>query len=183
MKLTKLLTLVLCFAAGTIMAQDQLPATTLKTLGGETVVITDIVDSDKITILSFWATWCKPCKLELDAFAEYYEDWQEDYNVEIIAITIDDARQLSKVRPMVDTKQWDYTILSDVNRDLHKALGGVDIPYTVVIKNGEILYTHSGYKLGDEEALEDKIKGWASTESVKEEKTKPATIETDGKKK
>jgi thiol-disulfide isomerase/thioredoxin len=183
MKLAKLLTLLLCFAAGTIMAQDQLPATALKTLSGEKVIITDIVDNNKITILSFWATWCKPCKLELDNMAEYYEDWQSDYNVEIIAITIDDARQLSKVQPMVDMKQWDYNILSDVNRDLHKALGGVDIPYTVVIKNGEILYTHSGYKLGDEEALEEKIKGWATAAPVKEDKAKPTTVETDGEKK
>lgn len=182
MKLTKILTLVLCFTAGTVMAQDQLPATTLKTLGGEKVIITDIVDSNKITILSFWATWCKPCKLELDNFAEYYEDWQEDYNVEIIAITIDDARQLRKVRPMVNTKQWEYTVLSDVNRDLHKALGGVDIPYTVVVKNGEILYTHSGYKLGDEEDLEEKIEDWASDKS-KEDKAKPKKQETDGEKK
>lgn len=182
MKLTKILTLVLCFFAGTIMAQDQLPATAVKTLSGENVIITDVVNSDKITILSFWATWCKPCKLELDNMADYYADWQEDYNVEIIAITIDDARQLSKVQPLVDTKQWEYTILSDVNRDLHKALGGVDIPYTVVVKNGEILYTHSGYKLGDEEELGEKIKEWASVEApVKEDKAKPQTVESDGK--
>ncbi len=144
MKLAKLLMLICCFAATTAMAQDNLPATALKTLGGEKVLITDIVDNDKITILSFWATWCKPCKLELDNFADLYPDWQDDYDVEIIAITIDDARQLRKVKPMVDTKQWEYTVLSDINRDLHKALGGVDIPYTVVLKGGEILYTHSG---------------------------------------
>jgi thiol-disulfide isomerase/thioredoxin len=179
MKLAKLLMLICCFAATTAMAQDNLPATALKTLGGEKVLITDIVDNDKITILSFWATWCKPCKLELDNFADLYPDWQDDYDVEIIAITIDDARQLRKVKPMVDTKQWEYTVLSDINRDLHKALGGVDIPYTVVLKGGEILYTHSGYKLGDEEELEEKIKGWANGEIPKKE---AANTSSDGKK-
>jgi cytochrome c biogenesis protein CcmG, thiol:disulfide interchange protein DsbE len=167
MKLTKILTLVLCFTAGTLMAQNQLPETAVKKLNGEDVIITDIVNNDKITILSFWATWCKPCKLELDNWAGYYEEWQEAYNVKIIAITIDDARQLFKVQPLVDSKQWEYTILSDVNKDLHKALGGVDIPYMVVVKNGEILYTHSGYKLGDEEELEEKIKGWAAATPAK----------------
>ncbi len=177
MKLTKILTLLLCFAASTMVAQDQLPQIELKTLGGEKTLITDAVNPDKITILSFWATWCKPCKLELDNLAEVYEDWQNDYNVEIIAITIDDARQLMKVQPLVDMKQWEYTIFSDANRDLHKALGGVDIPYTVIVKGGKILYTHSGYKLGDEEELEKKIKEWATpaaAEPVKEEKTSPS---------
>ena len=112
--------------------------------------------------------------------ADLYEDWQADYNVEIIAITIDDSRQLRKVQPMVDTKQWDYTVLSDVNRDLHKALGGVDIPYTVVVKGGEVLYTHSGYKLGDEEELEEKIAAWAEEEApAKKDKVKG---KADGKK-
>ncbi|MFK7947331.1 MAG: TlpA family protein disulfide reductase [Saprospiraceae bacterium] len=183
MRFTKILTLVLCFAATSVFAQEELPATALKTLGGEKVIITDAVDDEKITILSFWATWCKPCKLELDNMADLYEDWQADYNVEIIAITIDDSRQLRKVQPMVDTKQWDYTVLSDVNRDLHKALGGVDIPYTVVVKGGEVLYTHSGYKLGDEEALEDKIAGWAEGEEPVKKKKSKSKKKADGKEK
>ena len=178
MRITKILTLVFCFAATSVFAQEELPAIPLKTLGGEKVVITDVVDDEKITILSFWATWCKPCKLELDVLADLYEDWQADYNVEIIAITIDDARQLRKVQPIVNTKQWDYTVLSDVNRDLHKALGGVDIPYTVVVKGGEVLYTHSGYKLGDEEELEDKIAAWADGKAPAKTKGKK---EADGK--
>ena len=85
---------------------------------------------------------------------------------------------------MVDTKQWDYTVLSDMNRDLHKALGGVDIPYTVVVKGGEIIYTHSGYKLGDEEDLEEKIAAWtAGEEPAKEEKAKASNKEEDGEEK
>jgi thiol-disulfide isomerase/thioredoxin len=169
MRFTKLLTLVFCLVATGAFAQEELPAISLKTLSGEKVVITDAVDADKITILSFWATWCKPCIAELDNFAELYEDWQEDYNVEIIAVTIDDARQLRKVQPLVDTKQWDYTVLSDVNRDLHKALGGVDIPYTVIVKGGEVIYTHSSYKLGDEEILEEKIAAWANEDKAAKE--------------
>lgn len=182
MKLTKILTLLLCFSVSTIFAQDAVPATAVKTLAGEKVVITDVIDSEKITILSFWATWCKPCKLELDNFADYYEDWQEDYNVEIIAITIDDARQLRKVQPLVDTKQWEYTVLSDVNRDLHKALGGVDIPFTVIVKDGKIIYSHSGYKLGDEEELDEKLEAWAAGEEVEEapEEEVPTSNEDDG---
>ena len=166
MKLTTTLTLLLCLATATAFSQEQLPETALKTLNGKPAVITDVVDNNKITILTFWATWCKPCKLELDNMAELYEDWRADYNVEIIAITIDDGRQLRKVKPLVNTHEWEFTVLSDVNRELHKALGGVSIPYTVVVKDGQVIYTHSGYKLGDEEELENKLAVWASEDTA-----------------
>jgi cytochrome c biogenesis protein CcmG, thiol:disulfide interchange protein DsbE len=182
MKKVKLLLLLCAFAATTAMAQKALPNVAVKTLNGEQVLLAEVVNNDKITIISFWATWCKPCKLELDNLADFYEDWQKDYNVEIIAVTIDDARQIAKVQPLVDSKGWTYRIFSDMNRDLHKAVGGTEIPYTVIVKGGEILYTHSGYKLGDEEGLEEKIKGWAATsEPAAPQQTESNNAETGSK--
>lgn len=135
-----------------------LPDVEVKTLDGKSVNIQDLVGNDKITVISFWATWCSPCKKELDAINEVYLDWQEEYNVELLAITIDDARSLAKVPAMVESKGWEYTVLSDAKQDLKRALNFQTVPQTFLInQEGEIVYSHNGYNPGDEFELEDKI--------------------------
>ncbi len=136
-----------------------IPSVDLKTLDGKTVNIKDYIGNEKVTIMSFWATWCSPCKRELDAISEFYEEWQDEYDVQLLAITIDDARSLAKVPALVETKGWEYTILADVKRELQKALNFQTVPQTFLVdKNGEIVYTHTGYSPGDEYELEDEIK-------------------------
>lgn len=135
-----------------------IPSVNVKTLEGKTVNIQDYVGDGQITVISFWATWCSPCKRELDAIAEIYEDWQEEYGMKLLAVTIDDARSMAKVPALVETKGWDYTILSDSKRELQKALNFQTVPQTFLVDGeGNIVYTHTGYNPGDEIELEDKI--------------------------
>ena len=139
--------------------QKYFPESTVYSLDGQKINLKEYVSNDKIKIISFWATWCAPCKKELDAIAEMYPDWQEDYNVELIAITIDTRRALSKVNPMVSSKGWEYTIFSDPNNVLRNALQFQTIPMTFLVDaDGKIVYTHNGYVAGDEYELEDEIK-------------------------
>jgi cytochrome c biogenesis protein CcmG/thiol:disulfide interchange protein DsbE len=154
------------FLTTSIFAQENkqktLPSIDVKTLNGKTVNIQEYAENGKITILSFWATWCSPCKKELDAIAEIYPDWQEEYDAELVAITIDTQRALAKVKPMVESKGWEYTVLSDANQKLQQALNFQTIPQTFLLdKEGNIIYSHSGYVPGDEYELEDKIKAAA----------------------
>lgn len=163
MKLLKLITL--CFFSLLVFnatGQSKLPDVAVKTLDGQSVNIKNYESNGKITVMSFWATWCSPCKRELDAIAEVYEDWQEDYDMELVAVTIDNARALPKVLPMVETKGWEYDVLSDAKEDLKRALNIQTVPFTLLLdQNGEIVYKHSGYSPGDEYELEDKIKALA----------------------
>ena len=160
MKLIKLFTLVLAVCiTSTSFGQQNLPSVKIKDLSGKTVNIQDFANNGKITVISFWATWCSPCKKELDAIADMYEDWQEDYDMELVAVTIDNSRALSKVPAMVETKAWDYIILSDAKQELQRALNFQSVPQTFLLnEKGEIVYSHSGYVAGDEYELEDKIK-------------------------
>ena len=140
------------------MSQQMLPDVNLKTLSGQSVNIIEHVKKNNYTILSFWATWCKPCKEELDAIKELYPTWTEEYGVELVAITVDNARGLNKVKPMVNTKGWAYTILSDGKQELQRALNFQTIPQTFIVDNeGKVVYSHNGYTQGDEIELEDKI--------------------------
>ena len=156
----KLMLLLACaLFTVTLHAQKTLPNVSLKNIDGEKVEIADFGKDGKITILSFWATWCSPCKKELNNIAELYEDWQADYDVELVAISVDDQRNTSKIKPYVNGQAWEYTVLLDVNEDLKRALNFQTVPYTLVLnKEGEIIYEHTGYVEGDEYELEDVLK-------------------------
>ena len=141
----------------TAPVSSEFPSTVIKTLDGEKVNTADYISKNKLTIVSFWASWCSPCKRELDAFADFYEEWKEA-GVDVLAITIDDSRGLAKVPGIVASKNWEYQILADSKQDLQRALNFQTIPQTFLVDaNGQIIYTHNGYNPGDEYELDDKI--------------------------
>lgn len=164
MKNIAALFLALMFSVGTFaqkeaFTQKQLPSVELLTLDGKRVNIADYGKNGKITIIMFWATWCGPCKLELNNVQEIYDDWQKDYDVEVIAVSIDDSRNTAKVKSFAQAQGWSFTVLLDPNQDLKRAFNFQMPPYTVLSdKQGVIVHTHLGYKNGDEFILEDKIK-------------------------
>ncbi len=158
--------LALCFFAAVpaLSGQKAIPSVEIKTLDGKTVNIQKYThQSGKITILSFWATWCKPCHQELDAVMELYPEWREKYDVQMLAVTVDTQRALAKVGPMVESKGWEYIILSDANQVLQTVLNFQSIPQTFLLdRNGDVIYEHTGYLPGDEYNLEEKIKAAAA---------------------
>jgi cytochrome c biogenesis protein CcmG/thiol:disulfide interchange protein DsbE len=155
---TPLCLVALLGAATSLSAQDRLPAVQLQDIHGAKVDLSQYADNGKITVLNFWATWCTPCKKELNNIAAMYPDWQKDYNVEIVAISIDDARNKAKVKSYVDGQQWDYDVLIDVNGLLKQKLNFQQIPFTVVVdQKGHIVSRHAGYVDGDEYLLEEEL--------------------------
>ena len=152
-------TLVALFFIQNLSAQKSVPAVDVQTLEGERVNLSDYTGKGEFTILSFWATWCKPCKTELDAIYDIYPDWQEEFGVELVAVSIDDSRTMRKVIPMVEQKDWPYTILTDSNQNVQRALNFRSIPQTFLVNpEGQIIYSHNGYTPGSEYELEDKMR-------------------------
>lgn len=158
-KMKNLILSILTFTfAFTAMAQDVLPDTKISNLDGEKVSIADYAENGKITVFSFWATWCAPCKKELNNIAEIYEDWQDLYDVEVVAISVDNQRSAPKVKTYVNGVAWEYDVLIDTNQDLQRALNFQTVPFTMVVnKEGEITYRHTGYVEGDEYELEEHL--------------------------
>jgi len=141
----------------TVFAQDELPNVELTTLEGESINLQDVGNDGEVTIVSLWATWCVPCLKELDAISEVYEDWQDETNVNLVAISVDDSRTVKRVKPLINGKGWDYTIWLDTNNNVKRALGAATVPLTILVKDGKILYRHSGYSPGAENELYEKI--------------------------
>ena len=101
--------------------------------------------------------WATPQDV-FDAINEEYVDWQEETGITLIAVSIDNARTSSKVRPMVNGKNWEFQVLLDANQDFKRAMNIASVPHLFIVKNNEILYTHSGYTPGFEIELYNKIK-------------------------
>ncbi len=158
----KFIIALIALAMGTgIMAQNaKMPQNiTLKNIDGQTVQSSVIQNDGKPVIVSFWATWCKPCNRELNTIKEIYEDWQEETGVKLVAISIDDARSASRVKPHVDGNDWPYEVYLDQNSDLKRAMGVVNVPHTFILNGeGEIVWQHTGYNDGGEEELIEKVR-------------------------
>jgi len=137
----------------------QLPAVTLKTMDGQSVRTDTLSNHGKPFIIDFFATWCKPCNRELDAIAEVYEEWQQETGVKIFAISIDQAQNINKVKPLVSNHGWEYDVLLDPNSDLKRALGIQMIPFVLICDGqGKIVYKHNGYTDGAETELIEKVR-------------------------
>lgn len=139
--------------------QDSMPSVTVKDMDGNSVNFNTVADSGKITVVSFWATWCTPCIKELEAIHEKYEDWTKTYNMKLVAVSIDDARNSKKVKPKVLGYGWNYEILIDENMDLARAMNVNNPPMTFIYDTtGKLVYSHQGYTPGSEDELEAKLK-------------------------
>ena len=142
----------------------KVPSVDLKTLDGKAINSSKFSNDGKPMIISFWATWCAPCKKELNTVAEVYSDWQKETGVKLIAISIDDSKSSANVKPYVDSKGWEYENYLDVNADFKRAMSVNMPPHTFIVDgNGNIVWQHVGFKEGDEaqyiEALRKIVKG------------------------
>lgn len=137
----------------------RIPSVDLKTLEGETFSTKQMYDGSKPFIISLWATWCVPCREELDAISLVYDEWVEEFGVTLFAVSIDDSRSASKVAPFVRSKGWDYVVLQDINSDLKRALNVVDVPFLCVVDQyGNIVWSHTSYAAGGEEEVYEVLK-------------------------
>ena len=160
---TMLLVIISSISLGLVPAGDKskrvLPEATVKSLTGKKISTSTFENDGKPIIVSFWATWCKPCILELSAINDEYADWQEETGVKLIAISIDDVRNSRKVSPFVNGRGWDFDVYLDENGDFKRAMNVSDVPHTFLLNgNREIVWDHMAYAPGDEQKLYELVK-------------------------
>ncbi len=160
--------LILGLFACSIFAQD-IPQVQIKDINGKTVSTKNIIANDgKPVLVSFWATWCKPCVKELTAFNEEYADWAKETGVKIIAISIDNARSSSSVAPFVNARGWEFDVYLDPNGDFKRAMNVGNVPHTFLLDGkGKIVWQHTSYLEGDETHTFEMVKKVAKGQPIK----------------
>jgi len=107
--------------------------------------------------MSFWSLQCKMCIKELDALKSYYDEF-DSLGVNFLAVSVDKMRALPQVKPFVKSRKWKYTIILDpenVMRDLYNVQA---MPTSFIIdQNKNIIFTHQGYKPGDEKLIVENL--------------------------
>ena len=156
--------LLLCFLSigSVINAQEAaktIPSVKIKNLKGELVNTSELINDGKPFVLSFWATWCKPCITEMKAINELYPEWQEQTGVKIYAIAIDDSKSSKNVAPFVKGRKIGFDVLLDENSDFKRAMNVNNPPHTFLFNGkGELVWQHIGFAPGDEDELFEQIK-------------------------
>ena len=136
----------------------EFPSIDIKMIDGRNFNTSEIDNEGKPIIISFWATWCKPCVKELNTIADEYIDWQDETGVKLVAISIDDARNMQKVAPFINGKGWEYEVYVDPNGDMRRAMNVNAVPHTFLLDgNKEVVYSHNSYSPGDEQELYEKV--------------------------
>ena len=146
--------LSLFFALMAVYGTATLPDVTLRDVDGKEVNVATLSQTGKPVIISFFATWCKPCMRELTAINEVYADWQEETGVVMYIVSVDQAQDSQKVKPLVNGNGWEYRVLLDPNGTFKRAMNVQSIPHMFIIDSkGKIVYNHVGYNAGDEEEV------------------------------
>ena len=155
----KFMFLMVALFVGVNASAQMLPDVKVENQEGKTISIREVVDGTPM-IISFWSTTCKPCIMELNAINESLYDWQEEVDMKVVAVSVDDARTLSRARAMTQGQGWDdYTCVYDKNQDLKRAMNVSLTPHTFIVDGkGNIVYSHSGYSPGSEYELFEIIK-------------------------
>jgi thiol-disulfide isomerase/thioredoxin len=164
-----LLSLILSFT----FAQDEaknygkVPPIEVKTMDGNAFNMSSLSNDGNPIIITFWATWCKPCLKEHDAINDVYEDWVDETGVKLYAVSIDNARSSRQVLPLVNGRSWEFDVLLDENGDLKRALGVNIPPHTFIVDGtGNIVWQHIGYLEGDEMEYIEVVEKLVNGESI-----------------
>lgn len=170
-KISVLLLLLMVSAA--IQAQNvftykKLPSVNIKDLKGQPFTTDSITNNGKPIIVSFWATWCKPCVRELTTISDVYDDWVKETGVKLVAVSIDDSRSVPLVAPMINGKGWEYQVLLDPNSDFKRAMNVVTVPQTFLLNGkGEVVWQHTTFAEGDELELINLVRKLIRGEEIK----------------
>lgn len=120
----------------------------------------DDLKGTKLTIIDFWASWCKPCTQSIPVLVDLYNKYKEQ-GVQFIGLSNDGPRSVSKVKPLVNSLKITYPVLIDINGELMGKLKFSFFPTLIICDTkGNILWVHEGFSKGDETIIATEIDKW-----------------------
>ncbi|MBR2351919.1 MAG: TlpA family protein disulfide reductase [Alistipes sp.] len=153
----KLFSLLCLVVAASVATAQQLPDVKVENAQGKIVSVRSIANG-KPMIISYWSIACKPCIQELNAINDALAEWREEADLEVVAVSTDDARLKATAKAIATSRGWEFICLFDENQELKRAMNVSLTPQSFVVDGeGNIIFSHSGYTPGSEQLLFDKI--------------------------
>jgi thiol-disulfide isomerase/thioredoxin len=148
----------------TAVQAQELPNTQIKDVKtSKKLAFNEAISKNRVTLVSFWATWCVPCKKEIKNVRAKMADWKKEADFDFVTVSLDESRAEGLVRSYAVGQGWDFPYYIDPNSDLKRSLNFQTVPFTMIVdKNGKVAYMHSGYEEGSENEVFAKIKELAA---------------------
>lgn len=128
----------------------------LRDMDGKPVPVDSLL-ADGPVILNFWATWCRPCRVEMPKLQGVHEELAGQ-PVHFAAVSLDTRRNKSKVEEYIEKNEVTLPVYRDPEGTLAKKFKITAIPTTILLDRGaEVAFTTRGYRPGDEVLLKKEI--------------------------
>ncbi len=130
------------------------PAFTLTALTGGQTALSQY--RGQVVLVNFWATWCGPCQQEMPLLDQMYKKYKPA-GFTLIGVNVD--KEEPAVKELLARKPVSFPVLLDPANQVSKAYHVDEMPSSVIIdRKGEIRYIHRGYRPGDENDYQDRIR-------------------------
>ncbi len=114
------------------------------------------LQSGKVMVVDFWATWCEPCKKSFPKLQELYVKYKAS-GLEIVAISEDDEK--GGVAEFAKTYGAKFPVAWDSDKNVAKKWNPKSMPSTFIVdRKGVVKFVHMGYRDGEEAEIEKEIK-------------------------
>lgn len=155
----KIVTLCLLCSFRIGFSQKNIANVEIRKLDNTSVMSGDLVEEGRPTLIVFWATWCSHTKDALTSINDdYLEDWISDFDLNLIAISVDDSRNLAKVKPFADGQGWEFDVFTDVNSDFKRAMNVNNAPHFMLFDlDGNLVWQQNSFAPGDEYTIEKQL--------------------------
>ena len=130
----------------------------LKDLDGAPLKFADHVGT-RVVVISFWATFCKPCKSEMPFLQAIHDTYGAE--VLVVGISLDTPETEGQLHSFVKSNHYTYPMAIDRQSDAASLLNPKSVlPYLLVFdRQGNLSFQKDGFAVGDQADLENRIKG------------------------
>jgi peroxiredoxin len=107
-----------------------------------------------VVFISFWATWCEPCKTEMPLLQRLHEDYGEK-GLKILSVSLDGPESVARVEPYIQTQGYTFQVVIDSDTSIAQAINPRAVaPFTMMIgRDGLVAKTIEGFQLSESEHI------------------------------